>query len=146
MSCGKARGFTLIEALTACALIAMLGVLILQVVVPMARGTVRGTQQIELQQIAALAMDRFCIDLQSTAPAGAKPMVRRVPPSATSRSGCGDSMTLWVNGREVLTRMAYRNPDRDEDTVTVPLHAGSNDILVRVSRGIGANGLYFRVE
>ncbi len=71
MSCGKARGFTLIEALTACALIAMLGVLILQVVVPMARGTVRGTQQIELQQIAALAMDRLCIDLQSTAPAGA---------------------------------------------------------------------------
>lgn len=60
--------------------------------------------------------------------------------------GCGDSMTVWVNGREVLRRIAHRNADRDEDSVEVTLDAGANDVLVRISRGIGANGMYFRIE
>jgi hypothetical protein len=61
-------------------------------------------------------------------------------------AGCGDSMTVWVNGSEVLQRIAHRNPDRDEDMVDVTLRAGANDILVRISRGIGANGMFFRIE
>lgn len=60
-------------------------------------------------------------------------------------AGSGDSMTIWVNGREVLQRLAYRNPDRDEDAVDVTLRAGPNDILVRISRGIAVNGMYVRI-
>ena len=59
--------------------------------------------------------------------------------------GSGDSMTIWLNGREVLSRIAYRNPDRDEDEADVVLRAGANDILVRISRGIAMNGMYFRI-
>lgn len=54
----------------ACVLILLIGTLVIQVVVPMARGTVRGTQQVELQQVAALALNQLCSDLQSSSAAG----------------------------------------------------------------------------
>lgn len=69
MCCAR-KGFTLMEALVACALVLMIGALILQVVIPMARGTVRGTQQVELQQVGALALRRLCEDVQTSATAG----------------------------------------------------------------------------
>jgi hypothetical protein len=58
------------EALVACALLLMIGAIIMQVVIPMARGTVRGTQQVELQQIGALALRHLCEDVQTSASAG----------------------------------------------------------------------------
>ncbi|MEW6281481.1 MAG: hypothetical protein AB1758_22920, partial [Candidatus Eremiobacterota bacterium] len=64
------RGFSLAEALVACVLTLLILTLIFQVVIPMARGTVRGSQQIELQQVAGLAMNRLSEDLQSAPPSG----------------------------------------------------------------------------
>lgn len=58
------------EGLVAFILVGLIGTIILQVLVPMARGTVRGTQQVELQQVGSLALKKVCAEMQSTAIAG----------------------------------------------------------------------------
>lgn len=68
--CGGRRGFSLIEILIACVLLILILGLILEVVVPMGRGTVRGSQQIELQQIGSTVLNRICEDLETAATAG----------------------------------------------------------------------------
>ncbi|MEW6277587.1 MAG: hypothetical protein AB1758_03110 [Candidatus Eremiobacterota bacterium] len=62
------RGFTLLEGLIACSVAVLLLVLVFQVVVPMGRGSLRGAQQVALQQEAATAVERLRRDL--TGPPG----------------------------------------------------------------------------
>jgi len=71
-------------------------------------------------------------------------------PSTTTRkvrllTGSGDAMTLWLNGRKILDIDGHRNSERDEDSTPVEFAAGSNHILIRISRDLGQNHLYFRV-
>ena len=61
-------------------------------------------------------------------------------------TGCGDAMTIWVNGREIFRLPAHRNPARDEDVVSAVLTGGMNHIVIRISRDLGAHHLYFRME
>ncbi len=68
--CSSRRGFSLLEALLACTLLSLLLTLLIQVLVPMARGSVRGTQQAGLQQITVLAAGQVERDLAATPPAG----------------------------------------------------------------------------
>lgn len=63
-------GFSLIEILVAMVLLLLIITLIMQVVIPMSRGAVRGSQQIELQQVGTTALNRLADDLQAAAPAG----------------------------------------------------------------------------
>jgi hypothetical protein len=59
--------------------------------------------------------------------------------------GSGDGLTVWLNGQRVFDKQAHRSAEPDEDAVDVNLRAGENSVLVKISRGIGPNGLYFRV-
>lgn len=64
------RGLTLLEMIVAAALFGLLATLIVQVLVPVGKGSVRATQQVELQQSAALALDQLARDVTASAPRG----------------------------------------------------------------------------
>lgn len=66
----NAKGFSLLEALIASALLLLLMALMLQIVIPISKGSVRGSQQVELQQVAVLAVERLRHDLEAAPPAG----------------------------------------------------------------------------
>lgn len=59
--------------------------------------------------------------------------------------GSGDGLTVWLNGQRVFDKQVNRSAEPDEDAVDVSLRAGENSVLVKISRGIGPNGLYFRL-
>jgi hypothetical protein len=59
--------------------------------------------------------------------------------------GSGDALTIWLNGKQVFDKQVDRSAEPDEDVVDMNLRAGENTVLVKISRGIGPNGLYFRV-
>lgn len=59
--------------------------------------------------------------------------------------GSGDALTIWLNGQPVFDKQVHRGTEPDEDAADVALRAGENSVLVKISRGIGPNGLYFRV-
>ena len=59
--------------------------------------------------------------------------------------GSGDALTIWLNGCLVFDKQVHRGAEPDEDAVDVDLREGQNTVLVKISRGIGPNGLYFRV-
>jgi hypothetical protein len=59
--------------------------------------------------------------------------------------GSGDALTIWLNGQQVFDKQVHRGAEPDEDGVEVTLRPGENSVLVKISRGIGPNGLYFRV-
>jgi hypothetical protein len=59
--------------------------------------------------------------------------------------GSGDGLTVWLNGQRVFDKQVHRSAEPDEDVVDVDLRAGENSVFVKISRGIGPNGLYFRV-
>jgi type II secretory pathway pseudopilin PulG len=60
------RGFTLIEVMLGGVLLLLLLLLLSQVLLPMVTGARRGTQQIELQQLAQVSVDRIVRDLSRT--------------------------------------------------------------------------------
>ena len=60
--------------------------------------------------------------------------------------GSGDALTIWLNGQMVFDKQVHRGAELDEDTVNVDLRKGENSVLVKIGRGIGPNGLYFRVD
>src|ERR1017187_4103074 len=62
------RGFSLIEMLLVCVLFVLLFTLALQVLIPMMQGSMRGSQQTELQQLAFLAADRLANEVEETGP------------------------------------------------------------------------------
>jgi hypothetical protein len=59
--------------------------------------------------------------------------------------GSGDALTIWLNGEQIFDKQVHRSAEPDEDVVNVKLRAGENSVLVKISRGIGPNGIYFRV-
>ena len=59
--------------------------------------------------------------------------------------GSGDALTIWLNGQLIFDKQVHRSAEPDEDVVDVDLREGENSVLVKVSRGIGPNGLYFRI-
>jgi len=59
--------------------------------------------------------------------------------------GSGDALTIWLNGQLVFDKQVHRSAEPDEDAVDVELREGENSVLVKISRGISPNGLYFRV-
>jgi prepilin-type N-terminal cleavage/methylation domain-containing protein len=86
------KGFSLIEILIACVLLLLILGLIMEVVIPMGRGTVRGSQQIELQQVGTMAVNRIAEDLSTAPPAG----ITRVPSSGPPTSGSGNRLILSI--------------------------------------------------
>lgn len=60
--------------------------------------------------------------------------------------GCGDALTIWLNGRTIHDNPTHRNPEADQDTIGTYLDAGSNHILIRLHRDLAPHRLYFRIE
>lgn len=58
--------------------------------------------------------------------------------------GSDDGIKLWVNGREVLSNKVGRNvAAAGQETVTVQLAAGRNELLMKIVNGGGETGFYF---
>ena len=58
--------------------------------------------------------------------------------------GSDDGIKLWVNGREVLSKKVGRNvAAAGQETATIQLAAGRNDLLMKIANGGGATGFYF---
>ena len=66
-------------------------------------------------------------------------------PRALSLSlGSDDGIKLWVNGREVLSKKVGRNvAAAGQETVTIQLGAGRNELLMKIVNGGGKTGFYF---
>lgn len=61
--------------------------------------------------------------------------------------GSDDGIKLWVNGRVLLSKKLARNvAAAGQETVTIQLAAGRNDILMKIVNGGGATGFYFAVR
>ncbi len=133
------KGFSLIEILVACVLLILILTLIFQVVIPMGRGTVRGSQQMELQQVGTNAINKLADDLQKAPPAGITRIPATGPPpgntplllSIQPLSGVdsigqqvwSEQLIIywWYPGSQELRRMTWppgyplgRRPDIDE--------------------------------
>jgi len=59
--------------------------------------------------------------------------------------GSGDALTVWLNGSQIFKKEFHRCAEPDEDSIREKLRKGKNSILVKVSRDLGPNGLYFRM-
>ncbi len=70
----------------------------------------------------------------------------RWPRRVQIRTGSGDAMTIWINGREVLHHPVHRNPEQGEDIIEPVLIGGLNHVLVRISRDIAPHQFYFRIN
>jgi hypothetical protein len=57
--------------------------------------------------------------------------------------GSDDGIKVWVNGKQVVSDNASRACLPDQDIATLPLHKGSNDLLIKVTQGGGPSGFYF---
>ncbi len=64
------RGFSLLEIMMAASLLLLLLALVVQIIVPMGKGSVRGAQQVELQQLAAMTVQRLARELETAGPGG----------------------------------------------------------------------------
>ncbi len=59
--------------------------------------------------------------------------------------GSGDALTIALNGKQVFQKLVHRAALPDEDAVDVDLRQGTNTVVVKISRDLGPNLLYFRV-
>jgi hypothetical protein len=58
--------------------------------------------------------------------------------------GSDDGIKLWVNGRSVLSKKVGRNVAKaGQETVSIQLAAGPNEILIKIVNSGGATGFYF---
>jgi hypothetical protein len=57
--------------------------------------------------------------------------------------GHNDGIKVWVNGHPVFVNKARREKPEDFDTVTLPLRAGKNELLMKLVNDRGASNFYF---
>ena len=60
-------------------------------------------------------------------------------------TGSDDTITVWLNGKKVLSKNVLRGATKDEDSTEIELVAGENRILVKVCDGGGGWGFFFRI-
>lgn len=58
--------------------------------------------------------------------------------------GSDDSIKVWHNGQEVLSRHVVRGAGIDQDRVSIDLEEGENQLLLKVVNGLNATGFYFK--
>jgi hypothetical protein len=64
---------------------------------------------------------------------------------ATLLTGSDDTITVWINGKQVLANKVLRGAAMDDDRSTVHLKKGENTVLVKVGQGGGGWGFFFRL-
>jgi len=61
-------------------------------------------------------------------------------------TGSDDALRVWLNGKLVTEALALRAAEMDSESNSAKLLAGENTLIVEVSQGTGAWGLYLRIE
>jgi hypothetical protein len=56
--------------------------------------------------------------------------------------GSDDSITVWLNGQQLLANNVYRDALPDQDSATLYLKPGKNDLLLKICQGTGGWGFY----
>ncbi len=64
---------------------------------------------------------------------------------ATLFTGSDDTITVWVNGKQVLAKEVYRAATPDSESTAIELQPGVNTILVKVCQGTGGWGFFARL-
>ena len=59
--------------------------------------------------------------------------------------GSDDTIQVWLNGEELLSKETYRGVQRDQERVELDLVEGENVFLAKVCNGGGPAGFYFRI-
>jgi hypothetical protein len=57
--------------------------------------------------------------------------------------GSDDGIKVWLNGQLVFDKEVFRSVGEDQDRITVQLHQGDNQLLIKVVNGTGGHGFYF---
>ena len=57
--------------------------------------------------------------------------------------GSDDAIRLWLDGELLLDENVRRGVAPDQNLITVPLHAGANELLVKIVNDGGPGGFYF---
>ena len=57
--------------------------------------------------------------------------------------GSDDAIKVWVNGKEVLSKLIGRGAAADQEKLQVPLKKGQNTLLMKIVNGGGPSGFYF---
>jgi hypothetical protein len=60
--------------------------------------------------------------------------------------GSDDTLTVWLNGQQVLAQNEYRACAPDQARVTLKLKEGKNALLLKICQGGGEWAFYFRAE
>ncbi|MHB1425225.1 MAG: FG-GAP repeat domain-containing protein, partial [Gemmataceae bacterium] len=60
--------------------------------------------------------------------------------------GSDDSLTVWLNGRKLLAENVARACAADQNRVVLKLHAGKNNLLLKIGQGGGEWAFYFRID
>ena len=60
--------------------------------------------------------------------------------------GSDDGIRVWLNGRQLLANNASRAAAPDQESVLLPLKAGENRVLLKISNGGGGYAFYFRLS
>ncbi|NUN97272.1 MAG: DUF1553 domain-containing protein, partial [Candidatus Omnitrophica bacterium] len=66
------------------------------------------------------------------------------PRTMTLATGSNDAIKVWVNGHVVLDKNVKRGLKENEDTFTVPLERGENNLLMKVVNYGGMYSFFFR--
>jgi len=60
--------------------------------------------------------------------------------------GSDDTLTVWLNSLRVLAKNVARGAAPDQDRVTLKLHEGQNELLLKICQGGGDWGFYFSMD
>ena len=60
--------------------------------------------------------------------------------------GSDDTLTVWLNGRQIVAQNEYRGCMPDQALVTLRLRAGTNRLLLKVCQGSGQCAFYFATK
>lgn len=58
--------------------------------------------------------------------------------------GSDDTITVWVNRKQVHNNKAGRGAAPDQDKITAALETGENHLLIKICNGSGPTGYYFK--
>ena len=60
--------------------------------------------------------------------------------------GHNDGVKVWVNGQPTFANKERREKPENYDKVTLPLRAGKNELLIKISNDKGASLFYFQID
>jgi alpha-galactosidase len=63
--------------------------------------------------------------------------------SITFYLGSNDGLRFWINGRLLVSDSSSRQCAPNQDSVTVPLHAGTDSLMLKLVTQEGSNAFYF---